>query len=162
MLVSDAYRASVKNNNYAIGNNFAVSLRLKTALCGKAAPIRTGWGETRAMSALQLRRNEENARQASVQIAENDERSFENRRASPREPARDLCEILTDGLRYAMSCMAHNISATGALLETSLTGVPDRFILVNHTRHTRSVCQVVWRCGRMVGVRFTRPPRSIS
>jgi PilZ domain len=114
------------------------------------------------MSALQLRRNEEVAREASVQLPKNTDLSFQNRRGAPREPARDLCEILTDGLRYAMSCMAHNISATGALLETSLTGVPDRFILVNHAKHTRTVCQVVWRCGRMVGVRFTRPPRSFS
>ncbi len=114
------------------------------------------------MSALQLRRIEEADRHTAMQSRQEADCSFENRRGSPREPARDLCEILTDGLRYAMSCLAHNISGTGALIETSLSGVPDRFILVNHSRNTRTVCQVVWRCGRMVGVRFTRPPRSVG
>jgi len=114
------------------------------------------------MSALQLRRIDGNEFERSMPGQDAANAWPENRRGSPREPARDLCEILTDGLRYAMSCMAHNISGTGALLETSLSGVPDRFILVNHSRNTRTVCQVVWRCGRMVGVRFTRPPRIVS
>jgi hypothetical protein len=114
------------------------------------------------MSALQLRRIDEIQSDTAMSARDAASGWHENRRGSPREPARDLCEILTDGLRYAMSCMAHNISGTGALLETSLSGVPDRFILVNHSRNTRTVCQVVWRCGRMVGVRFTRPPRSVS
>jgi hypothetical protein len=113
------------------------------------------------MSALQLRRIEAAVCDTAMQSLEDAEGSFENRRGSPRVPARDLCEILTDGLRYAMSCLAHNISGTGALLETSLSGVPDRFILVNHSKNTRTVCQVVWRCGRMVGVRFNRPPRRV-
>jgi len=114
------------------------------------------------MSALQLRQIEEAAPGMAMQSGDESSASLHNRRGSPRIPARDLCEILTDGLRYAMSCMAHNISDTGALLETSLSGVPDRFILVNHAKNTRTVCQVVWRCGRMVGVRFTRPPRRVS
>jgi hypothetical protein len=85
-----------------------------------------------------------------------------NRRGAPREPARDLCEILTYGTGYALPCMAHNISATGALLETGMSGLPDRFVLVNHTRRTRTVCHVRWRCGRMAGVHFARPPRSFD
>jgi hypothetical protein len=85
-----------------------------------------------------------------------------NRRATPREPAHDLCEIVTHASALATACLAHNLSSTGALLETGASGIPDRFVLVNHTKKTRTVCHVVWRCGRMAGVRFTRPPRSFG
>ena len=112
------------------------------------------------MAALQMRRIEEDA----AELMARDEKSGElaslsNRRGAAREPARDICEIITQGSAYAMPCLAHNISATGALLETGLSGIPDRFILVNHTRKTRTLCSVRWRCGRMAGVLFVRPPR---
>ncbi len=112
------------------------------------------------MAALQMRQIEENA----AELMSGDEKPGEpgsaaNRRGAAREPARDLCEIVTQGSAYALPCLAHNISATGALLETGLSGIPDRFILVNHTRKTRTLCIVRWRCGRMAGVLFIRPPR---
>lgn len=112
------------------------------------------------MAALQMRRIEEDAGQL---IADDETAgalaSWSNRRGAAREPARDLCEIVTQGSAYAMPCLAHNISATGALLETGLSGLPDRFILVNHTKKTRTLCSVRWRCGRMAGVLFVKPPR---
>jgi hypothetical protein len=79
--------------------------------------------------------------------------TIENRN-SPREAAQDLCEIVTGTAR-----LAHNISSTGAMLETGSGEIPDRFILANHTRHFRAVCKVVWRTGRMIGVAFATPPR---
>jgi hypothetical protein len=84
--------------------------------------------------------------------------TIENRN-SPREAAQDLCEIVTGTARLALPCMAHNISSTGAMLETGSGEIPDRFILANHTRHFRAVCKVVWRTGRMIGVAFATPPR---
>ncbi len=112
------------------------------------------------MAALQLRRIEEDAAKlSSGDDMPSEQDSPSNRRGAAREPARDLCEIVTQGSAYATPCLAHNISATGALLETGMSGIPDRFILVNHTRKTRTLCSVRWRCGRMSGVLFVRPPR---
>ena len=83
----------------------------------------------------------------------------DNRRSHPREAAKDLCEIVTGSTGLAFACMAHNISASGAMLEAGTAEIPDRFILANHTRHFRAVCRVVWRAGRRIGVTFATPPR---
>ncbi len=83
----------------------------------------------------------------------------EERRAADRELSRDLCEILVERSRIAIPCLARNISQSGALLETNATDLPVRFILANHTRNIRSVCQIAWRHGRFVGVRFATAPR---
>jgi hypothetical protein len=85
-----------------------------------------------------------------------------DRRSSRREPAADISEILVDGGRYAIACMVHNISQNGAMLEAGSSDVPDRFILNNHRRRTRVVCQVAWRCGRLIGVRFLTQPRALA
>ncbi len=86
----------------------------------------------------------------------------EERRVAEREASRDLCEILVERSRIAIPCLARNISQTGALLETNATDLPNRFILANHTRHIRSVCQIAWRHGRLIGVRFATAPRSFE
>lgn len=111
------------------------------------------------MPVLQLRRIDEAVGAMSSHAGDDAPKTLDERRDTAREPARDLCEIVVDNARFAISCLAHNISATGALLESSSTDVPDRFILANHAKRMRTVCRVVWRCGRMMGVRFATQPR---
>lgn len=107
------------------------------------------------MPATQLRRiDEEPATEAAGHGAD--------RRDSPREPARDLADIVTDGAKLALTCMVRNVSGTGALIEAGTREVPERFVLVNHARKFRSVCRVVWRRGAMIGVRFLTPPRKFQ
>lgn len=88
-----------------------------------------------------------------------DSRHDERRRAE-RHAARDLCEIIVDRSGYAVPCLVHNISDTGALIESNDKSLPDRFILTNYTRGERVVCRVAWRKGSLLGVRFANPPRS--
>lgn len=106
------------------------------------------------MSATQMRQIEETI-QAPAPVAT----EGPDRRDSPRIPALDLADIVTDGARHAITCMVRNLSGTGALIEAGTRDVPERFVLVNHVRKFRSVCRVVWRSGAMVGVRFITPPR---
>ena len=107
------------------------------------------------MPATQLRRIDEEP------ATESGEQEMD-RRDSPREPARDLADIVTDPSRQAMTCMVRNVSGTGALIEAGTREVPDRFVLINHARKFRSVCRVVWRRGAMMGVRFLTPPRKFQ
>ena len=85
-----------------------------------------------------------------------------DRRESPREPARDIAEIMAAASRVSVSCMIHNISKEGALIEAGTRELPDRFVLVNHMRRLKSVCRVVWRSNRMFGVRFLTAPRQFD
>ena len=109
------------------------------------------------MQASQLRRIDETA--PALHVAQDTAMTDADRREAPRDPARDLCEILIDNSRIAIACLAHNISQTGALLETNASDLPVRFILANHTKRIRTVCRVAWRSGRMIGVRFATRPR---
>lgn len=98
---------------------------------------------------------EERARRVSGETGEKE------RRREAREPARDLCEIEMDSSGYAVTCMVHNLSESGALIETSDRSVPDRFILTNHFRSERVVCRVAWRKDKLLGVRFVTRPRRL-
>ncbi|MEZ5872738.1 MAG: PilZ domain-containing protein [Nitratireductor sp.] len=83
------------------------------------------------------------------------------KRRFARIPARDISEIFLPGSRVPLTCMVHNLSEHGAMLETSEPNLPDRFILTNHARRNRMVCEVAWRSGTRLGVRFATPPRSL-
>lgn len=84
------------------------------------------------------------------------------RRAVERVSARDLSEIIVGGMREAVTCMVRNLSAAGAMIEVARSDIPQRFVLVNHTRRQRALCAVVWQEGRRVGVRFLSPPRKMD
>ncbi len=84
-----------------------------------------------------------------------------DRRDSAREPASDLSEISVDPNEVPLTCLIRNISEKGAMIETSLRNPAKRFILTNHVRHTRMVCEVVWRKGNLMGVRFMTSPRKL-
>jgi hypothetical protein len=79
-----------------------------------------------------------------------------------RIPVNDLSEILVAGSRVPVTCLVRNLSQGGALIESALANLPDRFILTNHTRSKRMVCEVAWRKGRTIGVRFRSPPRDFA
>ncbi|MCC0022084.1 MAG: PilZ domain-containing protein [Nitratireductor sp.] len=81
------------------------------------------------------------------------------KRAFPRDPARDLSEIILDGSKYGVACLIHDLSPAGAKLEVSCGELPKRFILANYTKQTRTVCRLVWRSGNMIGVSFLTKPR---
>ena len=85
----------------------------------------------------------------------------DEKRRFARLPARDLSEIFLPGSRVPLTCMVHNLSEHGAMIETSTPDLPQRFILTNHARRNRMVCEVAWRSGRLLGVRFATPPRDL-
>ena len=85
-----------------------------------------------------------------------------DRRNAPREAAYDISEICFAGNRPPVTCMVHNISGLGARLEAATPELPRRFILANHAKRFRAVCEVVWRDGAQFGVRFVTTPRAMA
>lgn len=54
-----------------------------------------------------------------------------------------------------LECTVRNLSETGALIEFSdLVLVPDAFLLIIKPELLRRSCEVAWRVGRRIGVRF--------
>lgn len=88
--------------------------------------------------------------------------AFEDKRKLPRDPAKDLSEIIFDGKQFGVACMIHDLSAEGARLEVSCSDLPKRFILANYTKGTKSLCRQVWRDNRMIGVKFLTSPRNFD
>lgn len=84
-----------------------------------------------------------------------------DRRNAAREPTSDLSEISCAGSKVSLTCMVRNLSRKGALIEASASALPSRFILTNHARRTRAICEVVWRNGRHLGVAFLTPLRGL-
>ena len=82
-----------------------------------------------------------------------------DRRTARRDPAFDISEIRFSGRRPPVSCMVHGVSASGARLEAASRELPNHFILANHAKRLRAVCQIVWRDGAQIGVRFLTTPR---
>jgi hypothetical protein len=65
--------------------------------------------------------------------------------------------VLTGGLRvsYTAPCRVIDISKGGAQLDISADKIPDSFYLeMDHEPNNLATCQVVWRQGRRVGVKF--------
>ena len=76
------------------------------------------------------------------------------KRLSARKPTQDLSNLKLGVHGQSVTCMVHNISETGALLETSIRDLPDRFILENPNENLRKLCRIVWSCGELTGVEF--------
>ena len=84
-----------------------------------------------------------------------------------RTPARLGGQILHSSLATAILCTVRDTSSTGARLEVvsqrggniSRDRVPDQFTLFMPADRLEVDCQVMWRQGLMVGVRYVSPAR---
>jgi hypothetical protein len=77
------------------------------------------------------------------------------RRAVPRQRTYKGARISFAGDRSVINCIVRNVSSTGAALEVdSPVGVPDTFNLVFVGGEPYRMCQVMWRRGRRIGVKF--------
>ncbi len=63
-----------------------------------------------------------------------------------------------------VACAVRDMSATGARLraETTTVTIPDTFELLIATDGFEANCEVVWRRGTDIGVRFIGAPRQVS
>ena len=84
-------------------------------------------------------------------------RTLPERRAHERIPVRDLCEMVMTGSGLSRICMVHNLTAFGAMIETSAQDLPQTFLLVEPGRSFRANCRIVWRKGQFIGVEFITP-----
>lgn len=68
--------------------------------------------------------------------------------------------IAYNGRHVTMTCGVRDFSASGArlLVQGSMTA-PDTFELMIELDGLEAPCEVVWRRGQEVGVRFTAPPQ---
>jgi hypothetical protein len=84
-------------------------------------------------------------------------------RMSPRRRVLKAGIAASNDRRLTVGCTVRDLSATGARLrvEGSLT-VPDTFELIIELDGLEANCQVVWRSGSEVGVRFLHAPRMVS
>ena len=59
------------------------------------------------------------------------------------------------GTTTTIECIIRNMSETGAALEVeSQAGIPDSFTLLIKPERIKRDCQVAWRSGKRIGVRF--------
>jgi hypothetical protein len=79
-------------------------------------------------------------------------------RKKPRQPFHYRASILTPSDPTPRSCSIADISETGAKVSVEIEHeLPDQFILfLTPNGATRRLCQVIWRNGLTVGVRFIR------
>ena len=91
-----------------------------------------------------------------------DPKSNDNRRASRRRILKS--GVLAFNNRHAtLPCAVRDLSDSGALLRMNgVTSVPDRFELIVELDGLEADCEVIWRKGRDLGVRFTAPPRKVA
>jgi hypothetical protein len=77
-------------------------------------------------------------------------------RKKPRQPFHYRASFLTPSDPTPRSCSIADISETGAKVTAETDGeLPDQFILLlTPNGATRRLCQVIWRNGLTVGVRF--------
>lgn len=85
----------------------------------------------------------------------------DNRRAPRRRMLK--AGIIAFNRRFAtLPCAVRDLSETGALLRMSgVANVPDHFELIVELDGLEADCEVVWRQGRDLGVRFSAPPRKV-
>jgi PilZ domain len=84
-------------------------------------------------------------------------------RVAPRRRMLKAGVIAYNDRHVTISCTVRDISATGARLrvEGSVTA-PDTFELVIQLDGLEASCQVVWRSGSDIGVRFLAAPRIVA
>src|SRR5262245_35614464 len=82
---------------------------------------------------------------------------------SPRRRVLKSAIAASNERRLTVNCVVRDLSDTGARLrvEGSMT-VPDTFELLIPLDGFEAPCQVVWRKGGEVGVRFLAAPRTVS
>jgi hypothetical protein len=81
------------------------------------------------------------------------EQMVEHRRSSRRRTIKGGTILF--GTTSAIDCVIRNLSETGAALEVeSQAGIPDSFTLLIKPERIKRDCQVAWRSGKRIGVRF--------
>ena len=78
-------------------------------------------------------------------------------RKKPRRPFHYNAQVWTDQTEPLLPCLISNVSESGARIAFE-GGVetPDHFVLLlTATGRTRRQCEVVWRNGTTVGVKFS-------
>lgn len=74
-------------------------------------------------------------------------------RSAPRQRTLKGGFIALNGGGY--DCTIRNLSFTGAQLEVeSPVGIPDFFALIVKPEYLKRNCQVIWRKGKSIGIRF--------
>jgi hypothetical protein len=79
----------------------------------------------------------------------------EKRRAQRQRTFKGGSISLSSGI---VECVIGNLSNTGAMIECSQpAAVPDTFLLIIKPELLKRSCEVAWRSGQRIGVRFTKP-----
>lgn len=80
-------------------------------------------------------------------------------RSAPRRKQLKSGIIAFHERHSTLPCLVRELSDTGARLEVDQAHVPDTFTLVVELDGLEAACEVIWRRGQRIGVRFTAPPR---
>jgi hypothetical protein len=82
----------------------------------------------------------------------------QDKRRASRKPIRYFGWIATAEAGVMQRCLISDVSDTGARIDVqSIDRVPDRFtLLLTRNAKMRRVCEVIWRQGTGLGVRFDR------
>ncbi len=78
----------------------------------------------------------------------------ENRRLSPREETAELAELVVDLTGRRITCIVHNISEGGAMVEACANPLPERTTLICKNWDINKSCRVVWSDGKLSGLEF--------
>lgn len=78
------------------------------------------------------------------------------RRRSRRFRIENLSELVLDVNGRTITCVIHDISETGALLETSTGNLPNCFVLNAPDQSLRVLCRKVRTWNNLTGVEFLR------
>jgi hypothetical protein len=72
--------------------------------------------------------------------------------------------IIAYNNRYCtLPCMVRDVSATGARLRVDGTvSAPDTFVLIVESDGLEADCEVVWRKGNEIGVKYVGAPRQVA
>lgn len=80
-------------------------------------------------------------------------------RSGPRRKQLKSGIVAFNGRHSTLPCLVRELSEAGARLEIDQAHVPDTFELIVELDGLEADCEVIWRRGDRVGVRFTSPPR---
>ena len=87
----------------------------------------------------------------------------DDRRRDRRHVINRIAKYQADSGTLPRDCMITDISKQGARLFADGVEVPDQFhLLISGENGTRRECQVVWRLGGEIGVKFIGPERRLS
>jgi PilZ domain-containing protein len=84
-------------------------------------------------------------------------------RVAPRRRVLKAGIAASNERRLTVACTVRDVSTTGARLRVDgSVGIPDTFELIIEVDGLEADCQVVWRRGNEVGVRFVAAPRMVA